>query len=130
MINKMQSTTLGGAFPPGPIHATHNKTMTSIPEQNQEKWQGPWFTDYGAGPFPTLEDLEAWLNHKIDVCIKVRQLRAGFPRFELSTSDLVLTHQNIAPRNLVVDPVGKLWLIDWGCAGIYRRGFEQAVLRE
>jgi thiamine kinase-like enzyme len=42
---------------------------------------------------------------------------------------MVFTHQDIAPRNLILDANKKVWLIDWGCAGVYPRGFEQAVLR-
>ncbi|KAM7198707.1 hypothetical protein V8F20_006022 [Naviculisporaceae sp. PSN 640] len=146
MINKMQSTPLGGVLPPGPISVTNTNTDTDTPtrsasqDQGQRKWTGPWFTDYGAGPFATLKDLEAWLNHKIDVCIKVEELPPDWPRFNLKESDVVLTHQDIAPRNLIVKSVGdeneggnlklKVWLVDWQCAGVLPRGFEQAVLRE
>ncbi|KAI1499970.1 kinase-like domain-containing protein [Biscogniauxia marginata] len=79
------------------------------------------------GPFRTLGDLEAWCNHKIDVCVQVHQLPAGTPRFQFQ--DVVFTHQDISPRNLVLDENKKVWIIDWGCAGVYPRGFEQAVLR-
>lgn len=32
---------------------------------------------------------------------------------------LVFTHQDLAPRNLMIDAHSKLWIIDWGCAGWY-----------
>lgn len=129
IVNKMQSTPVGDTLPLGPI---------SDAERSRGKWTGPWFTDYGAGPFASLEELEAWLNHKIDVCIRVQELPADWPRFELKEADLVLTHQDIAPRNLIVDVDSdgggggnpKVWLVDWQCAGVFPRGFEQAVLRE
>ncbi|KAI9042331.1 uncharacterized protein KD926_005626 [Aspergillus affinis] len=38
----------------------------------------------------------------------------------------VLTHLDIAPRNLILDPHGKVWLTDWG---EYPDGFEVASLR-
>jgi len=115
MIEKMQSRRLND-MPPGP-HKSPN-----------EKCQGPWFTDYGAGPFTTLQELQDWFNHKVDVCIQVWQVPADFPRFVFR--DLVFTHQDIAERNLVLDGAGKVWLVDWGCAGVYPVGFEQAALRE
>jgi hypothetical protein len=30
---------------------------------------------------------------------------------------LVFTHHNLAPRNLLLDPSGQLWLLDWDLAG-------------
>lgn len=115
MIDKMQSTSL--KLPPGPIGGTGG-----------EKFEGPWLTDDGAGPFATLKDLENWYNHKIDVCIPLKQLPRRTPRFKFRI--LVLTHQDIAPRNLVLDAQGKVWMIDWGLAGAYPPGFEQAVLKD
>lgn len=115
IIETMQSKTLNN-LPVGPIG--HDGT---------EKFEGPWFTDYGAGPFASLAELEAWCNHKIDVCAMVKQLPPGIPKFRFT--DMVFTHQDVAPRNLILDANMKVWLIDWGCAGVYPRGFEQAVLR-
>ena len=45
MIEAMQSRSLK-ELPPGPIGG------------RVTKFEGPWFTDYGAGPFATLQDLE------------------------------------------------------------------------
>ena len=113
MIEKMQSTAL--ELPPGPVGWT-----------GSQEFVGPWFTDDGAGPFASLQDLEDWCNHKIDVCIQFKQLEQHVPRFKFRR--LVLTHQDIAPRNLVLDAQGKVWMIDWAFAGVYPPGFEQAVL--
>ncbi|KAH7342976.1 kinase-like domain-containing protein [Rhexocercosporidium sp. MPI-PUGE-AT-0058] len=114
IINRMQSTIL--KVPPGPIGCTGGR-----------KFEGPWFTLYGAGPFATLQELEDWCNHKIDVCIKFKQLPRWSPRFRFRK--LVLTHQDIAPRNLILDAQGKVFIIDWGLAGAYPPGFEQAILQ-
>jgi thiamine kinase-like enzyme len=88
---------------------------------------GPWFTEDGVGPFALLQDLEDWCNHKIDVCIQFKQLEQHAPRFKFRS--LVLTHQDIAPRNPVLDAQGKVWMLDWAFAGVYPPGFEQAVLQ-
>ncbi|KAK1772249.1 kinase-like domain-containing protein [Phialemonium atrogriseum] len=114
MIETMQSTPL--KLPPGPMGGAEG-----------QKFEGPWFTDYGAGPFATLQDLEDWCNHKIDVCIRFKQLHRRAPRFRFQR--VVLTHQDIAPRNLILDAQGKVWIIDWGVAGVYPPGFEQATLQ-
>ncbi|KAG5748770.1 hypothetical protein H9Q70_008586 [Fusarium xylarioides] len=114
-IEKMQSTTLND-MPVGPIGRSQDA-----------KFHGPWFTDYGAGPFDTLGELEDWCNHKIDVCVMVKQLPPDTTRFKFQ--DIVLTHQDLALRNLVLDEDMKVWVIDWGCAGVYPKGFEQAALQ-
>jgi hypothetical protein len=114
VIKKMQTTVLNH-MPIGPTGRLQDA-----------KFQGPWFTDYGAGPFDTLGELEDWCNHKIDVCVMVKQLPPGTPRFEFK--DIVLTHQDLAPRNLVFDKDMKLWVLDWGCAGSAAgSGMEQGV---
>ncbi|KAF5236911.1 hypothetical protein FANTH_11084 [Fusarium anthophilum] len=109
VIEKMQSIVLNN-MPVGPIGRAQD-----------EKFQGPWFTDYGAGPFNTLRELEDWCNHKIDVGILVKQLTPETQRFEFK--DIVLTHQDLALRNLVLDEDMKVWIIDWGCAGVYPKRF-------
>ncbi|CAI7606323.1 unnamed protein product [Penicillium palitans] len=39
-----------------------------------------------------------------------------------------VTHYDVAPRNLILDSEGKVWLIDWGDAGMYPEGFDFAAL--
>ncbi|KAF5683055.1 kinase-like (PK-like) [Fusarium denticulatum] len=105
VVNKMQSTVLNH-MRIGPIGRAHDETC-----------QGPWFAGYGTGPFDTLKELEDWCNHKVDVGIMVKQLLPETPRFEFK--DTVLTHQDLAMRNLVVNEDMKVWVINWGCAGVY-----------
>ncbi|KAG6015664.1 hypothetical protein E4U43_004973 [Claviceps pusilla] len=38
----------------------------------------------------------------------------------------VFTHHDLAPRNIILDPEGQLWIIDWDCAGFYPDFFEYA----
>lgn len=113
IIESMQSKTL--KLPTRPIGKVEN-----------EKFQGPWFTHYGAGTFATIQDLENWYSHKIDICLKFKKLSRRVPRFRFRR--LVFTNQDIAPRNLILDRQGKVWMIVWGSAGAYPPGFEQAVL--
>lgn len=90
------------------------------------KAKGCWFSDIGGGPFKDVTAMEAWFNRKLDICQHYKQAPDTIPRF--SFDKLVLTHQDIALRNLILDPKGKVWLVDWGDAGIYPSGFEYAAL--
>lgn len=40
----------------------------------------------------------------------------------------VLTHHDLAPRNLLLSPTGELWLLDWDLAGFYPIYFEYASM--
>lgn len=113
IIETMQRAPLD--LPPEPIGGTEGY-----------KFEGPWFTDYGAGLFATLQELKDWCNHKIDVCIQFKQLPEDAPRFTFRS--VVFTHQDIALRNLIIDVQDEVWLVDWAFAGAYPPGFEQALL--
>ena len=114
-------------------------TLWSIPlSQKQQQQPGPvgcrncvargyWFTEIGAGPFDSREHLEAWFNRRLEITQKFHQAPDTVPPFHFDR--LVLTHLDIAPRNLILGPDGKIWLIDWGDAGIYPDGFEIASLK-
>jgi thiamine kinase-like enzyme len=41
----------------------------------------------------------------------------------------VLTHGDISMQNVIIDKVGKLWLIDWGFSGAYPKWFEYAAAK-
>ncbi|KAK6348255.1 hypothetical protein TWF718_006062 [Orbilia javanica] len=40
----------------------------------------------------------------------------------------VFTHHDLAPRNMIVDPKGDLWLVDWDYAGWYPAYFDRASM--
>ncbi|PWY80794.1 hypothetical protein BO94DRAFT_558211 [Aspergillus sclerotioniger CBS 115572] len=63
---------------------------------------GRFFTDYGAGPSQNKSEMEIWFNHKLAICKN--------------------------SRNLILDPNGHVWLIDWADAGAYPPAFESAAL--
>ncbi|KAK2738841.1 hypothetical protein FQN55_000397 [Onygenales sp. PD_40] len=88
--------------------------------------RGYWFPDFGAGPFGSKEDLEAWFNNRLAISKRCRKAPDTVPPFRFDK--LVLTHHDIAPRNLILGPDGKVVLIDWGDAGIYPEGLEAASL--
>ncbi|KFH41437.1 hypothetical protein ACRE_078620 [Hapsidospora chrysogenum ATCC 11550] len=115
LIQELQSTSVS-KYGLGPVGGSDG-----------EPWNGPFFTHYGAGPFSTLSDMEDWYNHKLDVSIRLRRLPEDTPRFRFDA--VALTHQDIAPRNIIIqEGTGQLILIDWSMGGIYPVGFEQAAL--
>ena len=87
---------------------------------------GRFFTDYSAGPFGSGQEMESWFNHKLDICKRCRQAPQDIPRFCFTS--FVLTHQDISPRNLVMERSGCVWVIDWADAGAYPPSFEGAAL--
>lgn len=46
----------------------------------------------------------------------------------VGVAPLVLTHHDLAPRNLMVDSSRRLWLVDWDYAGWYPPYFEYAAM--
>ncbi len=114
MIEHMQSLPLDN-LPPGPIGGTDGMPF-----------QGCWFSEYGAGPFATISELEGWANHKLDICLRFHQAANKTPRFRFL--QVALTHMDISCRNLILDFSNRVWLIDWGFAGVYPKGFEHAAL--
>ncbi|CAI7563972.1 unnamed protein product [Penicillium viridicatum] len=68
MIKEMQSIEL---LQPGPIGGG--------------PCRGFFFTDYSAGPFTDTAEMEAWFNHKLDICKTVHLTK------------FVLTHHDISP---------------------------------
>ncbi|KAI9812491.1 MAG: hypothetical protein M1826_002822, partial [Phylliscum demangeonii] len=88
--------------------------------------RGRFFTDYGAGPFGSGPEMESWFNQKLDLCKRYHQARQDIPQFHFSS--FVLTHQDISPRNLILDGECRIWVLDWADAGAYPPGFERAAL--
>ncbi|CDO77830.1 hypothetical protein BN946_scf184714.g5 [Trametes cinnabarina] len=89
---------------------------------------GPMFTEYGAGPFASYEELTTWFMHKLDVNRRITKFPPEPMTFD-SSMPLVLTHLDLHPRNILVDPNHKVWLIDWEFAGFYPQWFEYAAMR-
>ena len=88
---------------------------------------GPLFTEDGADPFQSYDDMIAWFNHKLDVSQRMKKAPTNAPRFD-SCSPLVFTHQDLCPRNVMLAHDGTVYLIDWEHAGFYPEWFEYATM--
>ncbi|EME39361.1 hypothetical protein DOTSEDRAFT_66371 [Dothistroma septosporum NZE10] len=93
----------------------------------EAKTHGFFFTEYGAGPFNTEEDLSYWLNNRLTVSQQARKIARDSPKFEIKR--LALCHMDIDPYNIIVGHNGQPWLVDWGNSGAYPLYFERANLK-
>lgn len=55
--------------------------------------------------------MEAWFNHKLTICKHYNHAPADIPPFDFQ--QFVLVHQDISPRNMILDAAGMVWLVDW-----------------
>jgi thiamine kinase-like enzyme len=67
---------------------------------------------------------EKWINWKLGLSKYFGRAAADVPEIEYQY--FVLIHGDLSPRNLILDADNRVWLIDWGCAGIYPPIFEAA----
>lgn len=88
---------------------------------------GRFFTHYDAGPFATYDELAGWFSHKLEVAKKMGKCAPDAAGFDAS-EPLVMTHQDLCPRNFILGDDGQLWLVDWEWSGFYPRGFEYAAM--
>ncbi|EQL38001.1 hypothetical protein BDFG_01018 [Blastomyces dermatitidis ATCC 26199] len=90
--------------------------------------RGPLFTDYGAGPFLTSRHMEDWFNERLLVCKEFNRVTYDHHGFSGKFRKLVMCHMDVAPRNMILDGDGNIWLLDWAHSGEYPELFETAVL--
>lgn len=111
------------------VRQLHSTVVDSPGPIGGDVCNGAVFTDYGAGPFKSIEGLNACFNERLSVC---KQFGSQLEMRPFTSSDfqpLVLCHMDLFPRNIILDPNGKIWLLDWGYAGGYPAHFEEVVLR-
>jgi aminoglycoside phosphotransferase (APT) family kinase protein len=89
--------------------------------------RGVWFCEHGAGPFTDTVDFNGFFNRKLDYL--KRQLRVPAHVSGYDFQEFVLTHQNITPKNIIIDRQDQLWLVNWGNAGAYPPIFELGALQ-
>ena len=109
--------------PPGPLSAHGPRTCESpIFGQGQSH----------RGPFASYAELSAFFNERCKMALDANEVSIDHPsrreRFD-DSSPLVLTHQDLNPRNIIVGEAGRLWLIDWAWAGYYPPWFEYVAMQ-
>jgi hypothetical protein len=89
------------------------------------KCKSIYLDDYfGLPPHATPEGYEQsirfWTRYQLKGVRPSRILNWEVPH----TGPLVFTHQDLAPRSVVVDENGKIWVVDWGFSGWFPAYFE------
>ena len=85
-------------------------------------------SDYGVGTFNSGSEMEAWFNHRLTICKHYNHAPHDIPSFDFHFQKFVLVHQDISPRNMILDAAGMVWLADWAHAGAYPPAFERAAI--
>lgn len=101
------------------VQAMHAVTSTQTGGLSTGSVRSPWLE----GLYPPLRHCSpvafaGYLNWWLVSC-RSNHIK---PRPDLLLEPLrehVIVHQDLAPRNMIVDSHNKLWLIDWGYAGFY-----------
>jgi hypothetical protein len=115
---------------PGPLNALGPTPL---------KCKGHYFPDITAGPFSSYSALSAWYDGRRRLTSILSKLNvtamAGasadkeLPQVYFDDSlPLVLTHGDISVYNVRLGTDGKIWLLDWGFAGMYPQWFEYASI--
>lgn len=111
------------------------------PDEGGKICQSPLFGQVveTRGPFKTYADLTHFFNDRLARTVKseARTLESqGKPPSSVDSpttfddsQPLVLTHQDLNPRNFIVGDDGHLWLVDWAWAGFYPPWFEFVAMR-
>ncbi|KDQ18693.1 hypothetical protein BOTBODRAFT_154660 [Botryobasidium botryosum FD-172 SS1] len=103
---------------------TPYSSIPGPPGKTPLKCTGPaYFGFRPIGPFPDYASLSRFFN---------KLARCSEPPASESFDDsrpLVLTHNDLSMRNVIIGVDGAVWLIDWGWAGFYPEWFEYISTR-
>ncbi|KAJ3563800.1 hypothetical protein NP233_g8703 [Leucocoprinus birnbaumii] len=108
--------------PPGPL-STHGPRICESPIFGRVQSH--------RGPFASYSELSAWFNKRHQMAMDIKKLPQNDPsRNDLfdNTRPLVLTHQDLNLRNIMIDEDSRLWIIDWTWAGYYPEWFEYVAM--
>jgi len=121
-VRRLRRLKASATTPPGPLSA-----------QGARRCESPIFgrVQSDRGPFATYSELSAFFNKRHQMAMNCKKL----PRDDPSRNDLfdnseplVLTHQDLNLRNVIVGEDGLLWIVDWAWAGYYPPWFEYVAM--
>ncbi len=82
-------------------------------------FEGYYFSEEGAGPFETYEEMMQWFNRAIEIGNR-RPVGEKYDVSPFTASDrLVFCHQDLCLRNMLLGDDGVLYVLDWEWAGFY-----------
>jgi len=123
-VRQLRRLEASATTPPGPLSV-----------QGARRCESPIFgrVQSDRGPFATYSELSAFFNKRHQMAMNCKKLPPDDPsRNDLfdNSEPLVLTHQDLNLRNVIVGEDGRLWIIDWAWAGYYPPWFEYVAMWE
>ncbi|KAI6132237.1 kinase-like domain-containing protein [Pisolithus croceorrhizus] len=79
------------------------------------------------GPFSSYSELSTFFNERCKMALDAEGVPEDHPSRKKKFDDsgpLVLTHQDLNLRNIILGDDGRLWIVDWGWSGYYPPWFE------
>ncbi|KAF8165475.1 kinase-like domain-containing protein [Crassisporium funariophilum] len=122
-VRQLRRLKASATTPPGPLSA-----------QGARICESPIFgqVQFRRGPFASYSELSDFFNKRQQMAMDAKKLPRDDPsRNELfdNSEPLVLTHQNLNRRHVIVGEDGRLWIINWEWAGYYPPWFEYVAMQ-
>ncbi|KAK6517980.1 hypothetical protein TWF506_005148 [Arthrobotrys conoides] len=121
----------------GMLKIMHQKTNDQLGSCHSLECRSYWLEcELGLPRASTAEDIAKVVNFWHNYRPEIAEANKSFEELERCCTTgpaaldcpLVFTHHDLAPRNMIVDPKGDLWLIDWDYAGWYPVYFDRVSM--
>ena len=107
------------------VQQLRSLTSRTVGSLSSGKCRSIWVSDYyGIPDHATSSELDAFLGFW--TCYRANSSRNSTLPL---TRRLVLCHHDLAPRNIIIDETGNVWLLDWQLSGWYPDYFEYASMQ-
>ena len=121
-VRQLRRLKASATTPPGPLSA-----------QGARICESPIFGQVQShrGPFASYFELSTFFNERHQMAMDAKEVPQDDPsRNDLfdNSEPLVLTHQDLNLRNIIVGEDGRLWIVDWAWAGYYPPWFEYVAM--
>ncbi|EMD37144.1 hypothetical protein CERSUDRAFT_115059 [Gelatoporia subvermispora B] len=121
-VRQLRRLKASPSMPPGPLSAYAPRICES-----------PIFGQVRSrrGPFASYSEFSAFFNDRHRMALDIAHIPKDRPSWRDLFDDsepLVLTHQDLNPRNIILGEDGRLWIVDWAWAGYYPPCFEYVAM--
>jgi len=117
------------------VQAMRTKRSPTLGSLVTGKCKSIWVEDYyGLPDYTTINSLDSFIRFWLDYIPKRNRNRASQSQIRIqppppTPTSVVFTHQDLAPRNILVDGKGRLWLVDWQLSGWFPIYFEYVSMQ-